>query len=295
MLAHDGSAGPLPTEGTAVDAGPGRAEPPRLVVGSDDSEASAAAHRWARASGVAKGAELIVVRAQRLSRAPGWQEPWSSAQRALATSLVDVAAADAGYVLVGAASDALARFAVRLGATTVVIGADRPPPPQPWLGAVGSGLAAGGKVPFVVVPAGWERGLERVVLGDDGSAGAMAAARWLETVCEPPAAEITIVRAVSSVALGGRASDADVVALDARLRARHHDLARRTAVLRARSRFDRHPALALLEAAEEAEADLIVLGTRGAGGFPGLGVGGVATHVLHYARCPVALVPDAGH
>ena len=49
------------------------------------------------------------------------------------------------------------------------------------------------------------------------------------------------------------------------------------------------PASALLHAAED--ADLVVVGTRGVGGFVGLLVGSVATQVAHHSRCPVVVVP----
>lgn len=47
----------------------------------------------------------------------------------------------------------------------------------------------------------------------------------------------------------------------------------------------------ILLAAEETNADTIVMGTRGSGGFSGLRLGGVALGVVRRARCPVVLIP----
>lgn len=48
-------------------------------------------------------------------------------------------------------------------------------------------------------------------------------------------------------------------------------------------------ASAILETAKG--ADLVVLGSRGLGGFTGLLLGSVSHHVAHHATCPVVIVP----
>lgn len=46
----------------------------------------------------------------------------------------------------------------------------------------------------------------------------------------------------------------------------------------------------ILKAAENREADLIVMGTRGFGAVKGFLVGSVSRKVIHYAACPVMVV-----
>ncbi|WP_427007696.1 universal stress protein [Pseudarthrobacter sp. H2] len=48
------------------------------------------------------------------------------------------------------------------------------------------------------------------------------------------------------------------------------------------------PASAILDAAQD--ADLVVVGSRGHGGFPGLHLGSVTTQVISHAPCPVLVV-----
>lgn len=52
------------------------------------------------------------------------------------------------------------------------------------------------------------------------------------------------------------------------------------------------PAEEILDAASD--ADMVVLGSRGAGGFKQLLMGSVSSQVTHHAHCPVVVVPRDG-
>ena len=50
------------------------------------------------------------------------------------------------------------------------------------------------------------------------------------------------------------------------------------------------PARAVLDASKD--ADLVVVGSRGHGGFTGLLLGSVSQQVAHHATCPVVIIPS---
>lgn len=88
-------------------------------------------------------------------------------------------------------------------------------------------------------------------------------------------------------------TEASVAAADEELR---KALKRTTAALeKARVRFAArsetgHPVDIIVRVAAEEHADLIVLGSRGLGGFERLLLGSVSDGVLHHAHCPVLIV-----
>lgn len=51
-----------------------------------------------------------------------------------------------------------------------------------------------------------------------------------------------------------------------------------------------HPAVQIVQMAEEEGCDLIVLGSRGLSGFKSFLLGSVSDHVTHHAHCPVLIV-----
>ena len=52
-----------------------------------------------------------------------------------------------------------------------------------------------------------------------------------------------------------------------------------------------HPGEALIDASRDAR--LLIVGSRGLGGFKGMVLGSVSNSVAHHARCPVVILPPA--
>ncbi|MDT0303192.1 universal stress protein [Streptomonospora wellingtoniae] len=171
-----------------------------------------------------------------------------------------------------------------------------------FVGSVGIELAAHSPVPVIVLPKKHEAAHStkgRVVVGVDGSDSsrravefAFAQARWTEAelvaVCawQPMAAFVSAMGPVPPEAFDDEAVEATARrTAEAELedmREAYADVAVDLRTVRA------HPVVAILEAATP--ADLVVVGSRGRGGFRGLMLGSVSQSVLHGAHGPVAVV-----
>ncbi len=139
----------------------------------------------------------------------------------------------------------------------------------------------------------------RIVVGTDGSAGAQKALRWAYAQAELQGAELDVVVAWDFVAKWVTGvnpewpQDADHLSSDARSVAD----ASISALLGDRARPEwlhvhadqGTPALVLTERSRG--ADLLVVGSRGRGGFSKLLLGSVSSACVQHATCPVVVVP----
>lgn len=127
-----------------------------------------------------------------------------------------------------------------------------------------------------------------VVVGIDGSTDSMTALRWAAAVAAAQHAPLTVVHAVPNeegdVVISTSPEDAGEVlaAAAAEVAATHPDV---TASL---VQHPGSPVEALLDLG--AEAAVVVVGSRGLGGFAGLLLGSTPMQVVPHARCPVVVV-----
>ena len=139
---------------------------------------------------------------------------------------------------------------------------------------------------------------QRIVVGIDGSEGSLVALRVAATEARVRAAVLEVVCAwhpssMGSIPAFGVGSPAAQsleelrTALDETLAA--EGLGPDDGVAVEARVVTGHAAEALLDAAER--ATLVVVGTRGRGGFAGLVLGSVSHQVVTHARCPVMIVP----
>jgi nucleotide-binding universal stress UspA family protein len=135
-----------------------------------------------------------------------------------------------------------------------------------------------------------------IVIGYDGSPGSRSALEWAAAAADRAAAPLRIVEAFEIVIIT-RPSPGKIVPLEAVRTARQQGLDDVAAALR-----EHYPALrvetslvggaapkTLVDAAQDAR--LVVLGSRGLGGWSGLLVGSVAVQVTTHADCPVVVIP----
>ncbi|MDD7939588.1 universal stress protein [Actinomycetospora lutea] len=296
------------TATTAEGAGPGRP----VVVGADGSESALRAVRWAARAARSTGRGLLVVSAyggvdpSLVADAAMWrryQQELSDQARALAGRAAEIAEAEVPSLEVtqevvdGPAAPALLE---RAGDGLLVVGEQGAGGlGGALLGSVASTVAAHATGPVVVVRG--EVATEAaapVVVGVDGSPASEAAIDFAAAVADADGCPLVAVHTwwdplVDSVPEAFVSLDA--ITEDER-RVLAEQLAGRSAIhpdLKVSMVVTRSRAVrALLEQAQGAR--LLVVGTRGRGGFAGLLLGSVSRGLVHRAPCPVAVVPPPG-
>ena len=140
-----------------------------------------------------------------------------------------------------------------------------------------------------------------ITVGVDGSQNSQPALDWAiheAALRKTPLNVITVHETISSHWSGNPvmfAGDEELVE-----RARH---AAEEAVAESAKRIDTEPPHVTVTAVSgfaartiidaSADSDLIVIGSRGGGGFPHLSLGSIASQVVHHAQCPVVVVRHA--
>jgi nucleotide-binding universal stress UspA family protein len=280
----------------------------RIVVGVDGSTGSQAALRFAIAEAKARNVEVDAVYA--------WHAPYLDGAPFVPVlpQLAKTAAADAAVALHhvvqsaqpegvevnetlvgGAPAEILLEQAK--DAVLVVVGTrGRGGLASLLLGSVSQQVVHHARVPVVVVPpASAGRPVAHIVVGVDGSTGSRHALQWAIDEARVRGAKVTVVHTWFVPAAVGLPyaplppSDWDFVANAQSLVQACIDDVDANGVSIEQLVVCGPAALMLMEAAKE--ADLLVVGSRGRGGFAGLLLGSVSQQVVQHATTPVAVVP----
>jgi nucleotide-binding universal stress UspA family protein len=287
----------------------------RIVVGVDGSDAAAAALRWALRRAARTGGSVEAVTGLSTPMMTGYLEATlafdptallDTAAAAVEATLAEAVAATgvdvptSWEVVDGGAARVLLDAGV--GAALLVVGSrGRGAFAGTVLGSVSQQVAHHTPCPLVIIP---ERALDRVdapireiVVGVDDSPGARSALHWAAAEAHALGAHLRAVTSWQDPAFlmqpvgaaAGPPLDLEPFAtgiLDgavAEVRAGGGPEIDEIVV--------RGPAgPALLAAA--ADADLLVVGSRGSGGFVGLLLGSVSQQVAAHSPCPVAIIPE---
>lgn len=277
----------------------------RVLVGIDGSKASEHALAWASEYVVAGGGQLVAGHAVR--------RPYSEIAPDDAERLVDerrdrlerdwlgpaleLGLAPESVVAEGDPRVLLLAVAEDLDAELLVVGRSGAGGPPGFLhvGSVVEHLAHHARWPLAVIPSDSAGHARRVLLGVDGSPESAAAIGWCARMAAVRGSSVVAVTVAEPIAEWTPSWSPDNWRRDTE-RDMHGWLAPLAAAGVSYEPVvveELHPVDGLLRTAADRDADLVVVGTRGAGGFTGLRFGGVALKVLHHAELPLVLVPPA--
>jgi nucleotide-binding universal stress UspA family protein len=284
----------------------------QVIVGVDGSVSGRAALRWAAAEATHRGLSLRVIHAyhaHRPDRAVAPNEAETKA-RELAEKVHAAAVADArthapdvpvtgGYALGGAAETLL--VLAHPGDLLVVGSRGHAGFGAALIGSTSQQVALHARVPVVVVRGRADTAAGPVAVGYDGSASADYA---LELAFEHAVARgcgLTVVRAFGTLSPAWPIDMPPPPVADAQA-AKAALLDDLTSAVRPWT--DKYPDVAVERLVTVGDAAkvlvevsrgtrLLVVGSRGHGGFAGLLLGSVGLHLLHHAHCPVLIARTA--
>ncbi len=138
--------------------------------------------------------------------------------------------------------------------------------------------------------------IDRIVVGIDGSATSQRALQWAADLATSTQCEVIAVHALTllerldphSEPVPAGPHRAEIIERFENEWCAPLDT---TSVRSRRLALDGPPVMALLRAVEEESADLIVVGSRGVGGFSELLLGSTSTQLAQHAPVPVTIVP----
>jgi nucleotide-binding universal stress UspA family protein len=140
-----------------------------------------------------------------------------------------------------------------------------------------------------------------IVVGVDGSAHALRALEWAMREAAIRHAELTVLTvnpAMASPWTGhqltmpgeAEAKEQSRQAVEKAVAQAAQEIGAQQPVSVTVTVFSGFPAKSLIDASRG--ADLVVIGSRGAGGFESLLLGSISSQVVHHADCPVVIVPS---
>jgi len=133
--------------------------------------------------------------------------------------------------------------------------------------------------------------IESILVGTDGSVHAAIALDWAGRLATALDASVRIVHCVPTE----DGDDRDVQQpVFKRAMARWSNELNAPEIEQDQMIVHGDPRTEILELADETDADLIVIGSRGEGGFDELRLGRVASDLIHHADRPIAVVPHLG-
>ena len=139
--------------------------------------------------------------------------------------------------------------------------------------------------------------VKRILVGTDGSDHARRAVRWAAELAAQTGAEVVAAHAVGLLVTTPEGPVPSTPFHDRLRRSLEGEWTEelRGAGVPVHCRLVEGSAVtALLQAAEDESADLIVVGSRGAGGFSDLHLGSTSHQVALYADRPVTIIPPPG-